>query len=177
MHEEGWASELTDDRADTIVAELYAAERMALVRYATRLTREPSRAEDLVQEAFVRAMSNLDLLAELTSAQRRAWLIRAVKNLFIDQSRRGRRWDDVRVELERSMDDTNDPVIADVRMWQLLDAVPETYREVLRDRYVLGMTSEEIGERLGIPAATVRSRLRLATAWLRKHSARLLGRE
>jgi len=177
MYEGRWASKLTDDRADTIVADLYAEERMALVRYAMRLTRERSRAEDLVQDAFVRAMSNLDRLSELTRAQRRAWLIRVVKNRFIDESRRGRRWDDIRASLERATEDARDPVIADVRMWELLDAVPSIYREVLHDRYVLGMTSEEIGRRLGIPAATVRSRLHLAMTWLRKHSARLLGRE
>jgi len=174
---EGWTSELTNDGSSTVVADLYAQERTALVQYATRLTHDAARAEDLVQDAFVRALSHLDRLAELTRAQRRAWLHRVVKNLFIDQTRRRGRWDVIRTQIERSIECAKDPVIADVRVWELLDAVPETYREVLHDRFVLGMTSAEIGERHGLPAATVRSRLRLGMTWLRKHSARLLGRE
>ena len=161
----------------SIVADLYTTEREALMRYAGSLTRNPSRAEDLVQDAFVRAMSNLELLAELTEGQRRGWLCRVVKNRFIDQVRRARRWEPVRTELERSAIAASDPVLADVRLWELLDSTPPRYREVLHDRFVLGMTSGEIGERLGIPAATVRSRLRLAAAWMRAHRARLLGKE
>jgi len=177
MHEEGWTSRLMDDRMGRIVADLYATEREALLRYAGSLTRNTSRAEDLVQDAFVRAMSNLELLADLTEGQRRGWLCRVVKNRFIDQVRRARRWEPIHAELERSANVTSDPVLADVRLWELLDSVPPRYRDVLHDRFVLGMTSNEIGERLGIPAATVRSRLRLAAAWMRTHRARLLGKE
>ena len=51
----------------------------------------------------------------------------------------------------------------------VLDDVPRRYRELLRKRYELCMTSTEIGQELGIPPATVRSRLRLAIQWLRSH--------
>ncbi|MGB2983237.1 MAG: sigma-70 family RNA polymerase sigma factor [Candidatus Bipolaricaulia bacterium] len=179
MQTEEWRSGMPSgsDGIGSLISDLYTKERMALVRYAGSLARNPSRAEDLVQDAFVRAMSNLDLLAGLTRGQRRAWLYRVIKNRYIDQTRRGQRWGSIRKELERAASRVGDPVMADVRLWELLDSVPDSYSEVLRDRYVLGMTSAEIGERLGIPAATVRSRLRLAAAWMRKHRARLLGKE
>lgn len=161
----------------TMIADLYAREREALVRYARSLTRDSSRAEDLVQDAFVRAMSNLELLVGLSGGQRKAWLYRVIKNRFIDGVRRAERWKSVQTELRRAANRPADPVIADVRLFELLDAVPERYREVLHERFVLGRTSAEIGERLGIPAATVRSRLRLAATWMRTHRARLLGKE
>jgi RNA polymerase sigma-70 factor (ECF subfamily) len=177
--EEVWRSELPNDGKDVgrIVVDLYTTEREALLRYAGSLTRDPSRAEDLVQDAFVRAMSNLEVLADLTRGQRRGWLCRVIKNRFIDQVRRAGRWEPVRAELERSVSYPSDPVIADVRVWELLDSIPPKYRGVVHDRFILGMTSTEIGERLGIPAATVRSRLRLAAAWMRRHRTRLLGKE
>lgn len=176
---EGWSSGLLngEENAAGIIAGLYTTERQALLRYAGSLTREKSRAEDLVQDAFVRAMSNLDLLANLTRGQRKAWLYRVIKNRFIDQARRVKRWGPVQSELEREASDGCDPVLADVRLWELLDSVPESHRQILRDRYLLGMNSTEIGERRGIPAGTARSRLRLATAWIRKHRGRLLGKE
>jgi RNA polymerase sigma-70 factor (ECF subfamily) len=177
--EEVWRSELPNDEQNVgrIVVDLYTTEREALLRYAGSLTRDPSRAEDLVQDAFVRAMSNLELLADLTRGQRRGWLCRVIKNRFVDQVRRARRWEPVRAELERSASLPSDPVIADVRVWELLGSIPPQYREVVHDRFILGMNSTEIGERLGIPAATVRSRLRLAAAWMRRHRTRLLGKE
>jgi RNA polymerase sigma-70 factor (ECF subfamily) len=176
---EGWRSGLPNggESVAGIIAGLYTTEREALLRYARSLTHDRSRAEDLVQDAFVRAMSHLDLLCDLTRGQRRAWLYRVIKNRFIDQTRRVKRWQPVQAGLEREASDLCDPVMADVRLWEFLGSVPERYREVLRDRFVLGMTSSEIGERLGMPAGTVRSRLRLATAWMRKHRVRLLGKE
>jgi RNA polymerase sigma-70 factor (ECF subfamily) len=161
----------------TGIADLYTAEREALVRYATSLTRARTRAEDLVQDAFVRAMSHLDTLASLTRAQQKAWLCRAIRNRFIDQTRRKKRWAPIQSELEREARESLDPVLADVRLWQLLDSIPENHREILRDRFVLGLNSSEIGERHGIPAATARSRLRLAKSWLKRNRVRLFGKE
>jgi len=53
------------------------------------------------------------------------------------------------------------------------DLVPEKYRDLVRKRYVLGMTSQEIASELGIPAATVRSRLHLALKKLRLQAYKL----
>ena len=179
LQKEGRRSEVQNGEAHAagLIADLYTTEREALLRFARSLTREPDRAEDLVQDAFVRAMSHLDLLVGLTRGQRRAWLYRVIKNRFVDQARRSKRWNPVQSALEREAHEMSDPVLADVRLWELLDATPANHREILRDRYVLGLNSTEIGERRGIPAATARSRLRLATAWMRRHRSRLLGKE
>ncbi len=176
---EGWRSGLPNGETNVagLIADLYTAEREALLRYAGSLTRERSRAEDLVQDAFVRAMSNLELLGDLTRGQRKAWLYRVIKNRYIDQARRAKRWSPVQAELKRTAREASDPVLADVRLWELLDSVPRSYREILHDRFVLGLNSTEIGERRGIPAATARSRLRLAATWMRTHRERLLGKE
>ena len=78
--DEGGRSGVPNGRGDVgrIIADLYTTEREALLRYAGSLTHDRSRAEDLVQEAFVRAMSHLDLLVDLTRGQRRAWLYRVL---------------------------------------------------------------------------------------------------
>ena len=166
-----------ESNAAAAIVDLYTTEREALVRYATGLTRERSRGEDLVQDAFVRAMSHLDTLESLTRGQRKAWLYRVIRNRHIDQVRRRKRWTPIQNALERDARETNDPVLADVRLWQLFDRIPEGHRQILHDRFVLGLNSTEIGRRLGIPAATARSRLRLARTWMRQHRARLLGKE
>jgi RNA polymerase sigma factor (sigma-70 family) len=59
-----------------------------------------------------------------------------------------------------------------VRFDEILDRVPERFRDVLERRYRLGMNSSEIGMELGIPGATVRSHLHQAIRWLRAELAK-----
>lgn len=173
----GSSSQRDRDRPTATIVDLYTTEREALLRYATGLTRERSKAEDLIQDAFVRAMSHPETLADLTRAQQKAWLYRVIRNRFIDQSRRAVRWGAIETELRRAAGRPDDSVLTGVRRWEILNAVPAKYRDVLHYRFVLGMNSTEIGERLGVPPGTVRSRLRLAFAWMRVHRERLFGKE
>src|SRR5690606_2764194 len=60
----------------------------ALFRAAYRLTRNRPDAEDLVQEACVRAFERLGSLSEEGSVK--SWLLRVLHNLFVDGARRAR---------------------------------------------------------------------------------------
>ncbi len=155
------------------LADLYGAFEARLRRYATSLVRDPDRADDLVQETFIRAMAHLPLLEQLNRHQRRAWLYRVLKNVFIDEQRARRREQDLVEQLSQEARFATAPSPEGASL-ELLKLVPERYREVLYQRYVLGMTSTEIGQELGIPAATVRSRLYLARKWLRAHESEFL---
>jgi RNA polymerase sigma-70 factor (ECF subfamily) len=154
------------------LTDLYEEYETKLHRYARRLTRDSDRADDLVQETFIRAMGHLELLGLLKSYQRRAWLHRTLKNLFIDEQRSRQRQQDL---IEQLAQET--PLAGhlppEVLSPNPFDLVPERYRELVEKRYVLGMTSREIAEELGVPAATVRSRLHLALKNLRLQKSRL----
>lgn len=155
-----------------VIAELYEEYEAALIRYAQRLTHDADWAEDLVQDTFVRAMGHLELLKLLKRHQRRAWLYRTLKNRFLDQQDRWRRREELQQTLAQSSEfatdggsfhTTPDP----------FELVPEQYRELVHMRYILDMNSSEIGEELGIPAATVRSRLHLAMKHMRRQKFKL----
>lgn len=60
----------------------------ALFRAAYRLTRNRPDAEDLVQEACIRAFERLDSLSEDGAVK--SWLLRVMHNLFVDGARRAR---------------------------------------------------------------------------------------
>ena len=173
-------SGMPDLQADTsyasnlTVTDLYEEYRPGLCRYATGLARDEARADDLVQETFIQAMANLGLLCRLNAYQRRAWLYQVLKNRFLDQLRAYRRRQALFEQLaEQAMID-DDSVAGVVLPYGLFELVPARYRDLLRKRYILGMTSEEIGHDLGIPAATVRSRLHLAIEWLRAHQTQFI---
>ena len=59
-----------------------------LAAYAAGMSGSREQAEDLVQEAFVRALMHEDTVEELSTGQRRAWLYRTMKNLYFDRYRR-----------------------------------------------------------------------------------------
>jgi RNA polymerase sigma-70 factor (ECF subfamily) len=154
------------------LTDLYEEYELELRRYARRLARDPHRADDLVQEAFIRAMGHLDLLDLLEPYQRRAWLYRTLKNLFLD-GESARQREEALIEQV-----AQDAPLAGYRPQEVIwpnpfDLVPEKYRDLVRKRYVLGMTSQEIADELGIPAATVRSRLHLALKKLRLQAYKL----
>ena len=149
------------------IADLFAEFESGLSRYAGGLARDTDKANDLVSETFLQAMTHLPLLQQLNTYQRKSWLYRVLKNRFIDQ-RRAERRAQILVEQLAWMN----ALAAPAALGQdVLTQAPAQYRQVLHLHYVLEMTSEEIGLKLGIPPATVRSRLRLAIKWLRAHSS------
>jgi RNA polymerase sigma-70 factor (ECF subfamily) len=155
-----------------IIAELYEEYETVLLRYALRLTHDTDWAADLVQDTFVRSMGHVELLRMLKKHQRRAWLYRTLKNRFLDQQQMWKRREDLNQEIGRNF-------MATARNANLgmlanpFDLVPEQYRELVHMRYVMGMNSSEISEKLGIPAATVRSRLHLAMKEMRRNRYKL----
>jgi RNA polymerase sigma-70 factor (ECF subfamily) len=117
-------------------------------------------------------MTHVILLSEIGAGQRRAWLYRVLKNLFLDQQRRKARLDAILQRLAQ-LAAVDDLPVVDVEVNRLIEAAPIQYREALFRRYIRGQTSDQIGQELGLPAATVRSRLRLAVNWLKAHREEL----
>ena len=74
-----------------MIEDLYEKYHAELIRWCRRMTQNESAAEDLVQEAFYRALHHTQELDGMDLAQGRAWLYRTVKNLFVDRFRRERR--------------------------------------------------------------------------------------
>jgi RNA polymerase sigma-70 factor (ECF subfamily) len=151
-----------------LVNSLYTTYAAQLRRYAEGLTRDYDQADDLVQEAFIRAAANADLLDRLDGPQRRSWLYTVVKNRFIDHLRAARRRQAILQALAELVT-RDEPSAEYAGEINLFDRVPGRFKSLLIERYVQGLTSDEIALRLHVPAATVRSRIRLAINWLRTH--------
>ncbi len=154
---------------DSLVNRLVDTFGPPLRRYAESLTRDSDLADDLVQEAFIQAAAHAGQLAGLSDFQRRAWLYKVVRNRFIDLARARKRRRELLEELARTVagEEPSGVLAGEINLFERL---PERFRELLIERYVQGLTSEAMAARRGIPAATVRSRLRLAINWLRTHT-------
>jgi RNA polymerase sigma-70 factor (ECF subfamily) len=140
-----------------------------LYRVALRFTREPARAEDLVQDTMVKAYRNWEKFEPGTSA--RAWLLAILRNTFINAYRREKREP---ISMEHGVLDAqaaahpgedSDPEgaffdkIVDERILKALDTLPPEFREVMVLSDVEGLPYAEIAHALAIPVGTVKSRL------------------
>jgi RNA polymerase sigma-70 factor (ECF subfamily) len=155
----------------------------ALYGVACRLTRNPTEAEDLVQDALVKAMRARDQFQPGTNLK--AWLFRILTNTFINKYRRG--------GLERSVlegpdaDPLADGWVSASTMRQLrdpeqiallpivegevrkaLDALPPEFRLAVVLCDVEEFSYEEIADIMGCPIGTVMSRLHRGRKLLQK---------
>ncbi len=155
------------------LTDLYQDYEGKLKNYARRLTGDSQQAEDLVQDTFIRAMGHLELLKILKPHQQQAWLYRTLKNLFFDEQNARRRQAAFIEGLTQEISAAT-YLIEEVISPNPFELVPDRYRDLFRKRYVLGMTSQEIAKELGLPPATVRSRLHLALKEVRAKKAKLM---
>ena len=147
-----------------MIDELYDALYRELTGWCASMTGSRTLAEDLVQEAFLRALINAELLADLDFSRRRAWMYRTVKNLYIDRKRR-ESFETVMEQMpEEGLDEAQYARIDD----QLLAALAPDERQLFTLRYLEGYNSAELGRLFGLPAGTVRSKLSGARSRLRQ---------
>ena len=74
-----------------MLEQFYKDCRNELIGWCTTLTHDPMLAEDLVHEAFLRAMEQyLATLESLSHGQKKAWFYRVIKNMYIDRIRHQR---------------------------------------------------------------------------------------
>ena len=155
--------------------EAFAAEHEPQLRaIAMRLTGNAADAADLVQDCFERAFRNYDKLEPGTNP--RAWVVTILHNMFIDRCRRVRR-EPLRVAVEdvalAAPEPANDPDPAwatltaeDLRV--ALGQLDADFRDVYRMHALENRSYKEISAALGIPAATVGTRLLRARDKLRR---------
>ncbi|HZD81074.1 MAG TPA: sigma-70 family RNA polymerase sigma factor [Actinomycetota bacterium] len=140
---------------------------------ALRLTRNPSDAEDLVQESYLRAYRGFGGFQEGTNL--RAWMYRILTNTFINSYRKRQRQpqtvSDEDIEdwylydklgesgAQSSAESEVLDALPDEDVQRALEALPEGFRMAVLLADVEGFSYKEIAEILDIPIGTVMSRL------------------
>jgi RNA polymerase sigma-70 factor (ECF subfamily) len=160
-----------------LMPSLYAA--------ALRMTRNPSDAEDLVQETYLRAYRGFGGFQEGTNLK--AWLYRILTNTYINTYRaKKRRPDETELDevedlylyrriggLEaamagRSAEDELLERFTDAEVKEAIESLPENFRLAVLLADVEGFAYKEIAEILDIPIGTVMSRLHRGRKALQK---------
>jgi len=130
-----------------------------LYRYAFWLCKNPTIAEDLVQESFMRAWRSIDRLKDEKSAK--AWLVTIVRR---ENARRFERFSPVMLELEAAWDQESEEMgpletLEQQQLYQAIMQLEEKYREPLLLQLIMGFSNIEIADQLGEAQATINTRL------------------
>jgi len=139
------------------------------------LCRSPAEAEDIVQDAMLRAFRGID---GFRGRDIKPWLLQIVRNCWRNEIGRKRRHAAVPLADEKSAhaiaSDQPDPEMEALqradgrRLDLLLDALPAEFREVLILREMEDMSYREIAQAIEAPIGTVMSRLARARALLKE---------
>ena len=163
-----------------ITPEIFEAEAMQhiddLYRTASRLTMNPTDADDLVQETYMQAWKSFENYEPGTNC--RAWLYKILFNKF-DHHRR-KKYTQAKyfqeadeLLLANSVQRSSVPeYLTDREVIAALDKLPDHYRSVVLLADVHEFDYKEVAEILEIPIGTVMSRLSRARAQLRRSLAR-----
>jgi len=146
--------------------ELYEGLYKELMAYGVRMSGSKELTEDLVQEAFVKALMNAETLEDLSPSKRRAWLYRTFKNLFFDRYRRAILEKEYEQSLQR--EPKEDYGIQEIENAMVLQSIAPLDRAIFQLRYFDGYTAEEISRMLALPPGTVRSRLSRCRKYLKE---------
>jgi RNA polymerase sigma-70 factor, ECF subfamily len=151
-------------------ARLLEAEIPRLRRYARALTRDISRADDLVQSCLTRAVAKQQLWQP--GSDLRAWLFTILHNQHVNDVRRAvREGASVAVEEMAPVLTVQPNALAALHLRDLEAAIaklPEEQRQVILLVGLEGMRYEEVATVLGVPVGTVRSRLSRGRDQLRR---------
>jgi RNA polymerase sigma-70 factor (ECF subfamily) len=151
-------------------AQLLEAEIPRLRRYARALTRDATRADDLVQSCLVRALAKQHLWQPGTDL--RAWLFTILHNQHVNDTRCALR-EGARIagEATLSIAAIGPNALASLQLHDLERAIatlPDGQRQTILLVGLEGMRYEEVARILGVPIGTVRSRLSRGRHTLRK---------
>lgn len=140
-------------------------------RFARRLSRDADRAQDLVQETYVRALRARDSF-DLQEFGIRPWLLRILYNLHLSRAQREGRQpiaiEDEQLEAAGPTDATLWPAGfntfegMDQQLVRAIESLSDEYRSVLVLWALEEMSYKEISEALDLPIGTVMSRLHRA---------------
>jgi RNA polymerase sigma-70 factor (ECF subfamily) len=151
------------DELDREFERLLAESSTLAFRVAYGVLRQREDAEDVAQDAFIKAHRNFRRLRDRTRF--RAWLVRLTWRLALDRQRTNRRRahrDSEHSRFSPIATPNGDPALVNERVrhvWRAIDALPEKLRLPMVLFGIEGHDITEVSRLLGLPEGTIKSRL------------------
>lgn len=144
-----------------------------IYRFALRLSRSPQDAEEIAQDAFIRAYRALKSYpaARVQAMALRPWLYQIALNAFRNRARRKRlplaELDTDIVSPDHGPDRHAEAAIRGEEIMRALDTLPDRLRAAVVLHHIEGLSYDEIASVLGQPVGTVKSNVHRGVGALR----------
>ena len=133
----------------------------ALLRYATRILKNPDLAQDMVQDAFIRYLKYREGGKEIEKPK--AWLYRVTHNLSLDHIRKHSRMGSLDDETAAVVpdkpgmapDELTDKRDAEALAWDMLKELPEREQQIVTLKVVENKSYKEIAEIMDLTTTNV----------------------
>ncbi len=154
------------------IASLYDEYAPSLYGIVLRIVRSEGLAQDVVQDAFVKAWRNGSRY-DASKGTLFTWLLNIARNTAIDKTRslgyqKAAKSEALQPELENDRRFSTGTAIDGIGLREMVHKLEKKYRTVVELAYFQGYTQQEIAAALELPLGTVKSRVRIAVRELRK---------
>lgn len=147
---------------------IYNSFAPALYGVLLRLVKDPERAEDLLQDAFVKVWSNSHTYNP-KQGRLFTWLLTITRNLAMDELRARKVRAAASTYIYEHVTESMIPVLAEGMSQQsLLSSLSPKYQPIVELMYYRDYTSQEVADTLKLPLGTVKTRVRMALQQLRQ---------
>jgi RNA polymerase sigma factor (sigma-70 family) len=152
-------------------AQLYDRYSAALYGVILKVVKEEARAEEVLQDAFLKIWKNIGSY-DPAKGRPFTWMLNIARNAAIDVVRTAEYRASASVQgldkhVYRAGSDEARQELEHIGMDRVLEGMPIEHRELIDMAYYQGYTQQEIAERTGLPLGTVKSRTRAALSFLR----------
>lgn len=159
------------------LSELYDQYSKMIFALATRITRDPTAAEEVVQQVFLSVWQRANRY-EPQKGRVSTWLYTITRNLAIDVLRKGKRSKELITDgdVAKIVDDSEktNPLSQSIEnerqrlVIQALESIPKAQRMAVYLAYYGGLSHRQIAETLGEPLGTIKTRIQLGLYKLRQ---------
>jgi RNA polymerase sigma-70 factor (ECF subfamily) len=129
----------------------------------------PADAEDILQEVFIRIHRHLCCLPEPEWNKPESWIYQIARHLIIDHYRRQHMLIEIPESLpaEPDLSEDDPEAVLALSLRQLIDELPEPYRQALILTEYQGLSQKQLAEQVGISLSGAKSRVQRARGKLR----------
>lgn len=139
-----------------------------LLLFILKRVADRSSAEDILQNVFVKTLSNLNSLKDNTKIK--SWLYQITRNTIIDHFRKSDKTENVSSDLQKEDETITEDYTEEVESWIIpfIERLPIKYREALILSEIEGMTQKDLAAHLGISYPAAKSRVQRGRVLLKE---------
>lgn len=142
-----------------MVENIWKTYHKQLLNFIQKRVADPSLAEDILQEVFVKILGNIDSLQEERKVK--AWLFQITRNTIIDFHRKIEKKSNLEEEITDLEDENNAKALEDIQscIVPMIKSLPKGYQEALILSELNGLSQKELAKKLQISYSAAKSRV------------------